>query len=304
MTLKQALLRCAIAISALVLAAGLVVNAALWLKPDLLRVWIDTCQKIQGDKALAIADVQKRFPEAVMLGPDAACGPDRPDEGIHHFRYRYELKHGAEQPRAGTAAPPATGFAMLSASLRFDHKPTLALVAIAGATMLGLMTLIAHWLPRRAGDCDGRWSRPATGVRSALAGVAVALVATAALPLAAGERSLNGEFLSVLAGYPAAMALFLVVLAPLVEERLFRGRLLAAFPDDRRAQIVGLLVTSGAFASLHALTPLLNPVIWTTLFLAAISFGIGYLLTRDWRYPAIQHSAYNLTLVVIGYGTS
>jgi hypothetical protein len=63
-------------------------------------------------------------------------------------------------------------------------------------------------------------------------------------------------------------------------------------------------VRSRPFASLNALTPLLPPVIWTTLFLASISFGIGYLLTRDWRYPAIQHSAYNLTLVVIGYGTS
>lgn len=294
-----------------VVASGLLVSFVLvTINPEWLVVQVDECLKYEGDPAVArtLLEAKEKKPLGlVALSPNEACGANNSESGGNYLRFGYTKLTSPEHDRIEwfqrwREARSAEHFQMVGYSQSFTYHavPDLAIwIAICSLITMWVLSEVLRSGPLIASQLG--WKRI---LSNAAVGAVLGAFAVVGLEFATEEAPPTAHLFEALASSSYLMILFLVFMFPVIEERRFRGRLLAVFPSNNLGRVIGLLVTAGIFASLHSVTPLLNPVVWTTLFLASISFGIGYLLTRDWRYPAIQHSAYNLTLVVIGYGTS
>ena len=102
----------------------------------------------------------------------------------------------------------------------------------------------------------------------------------------------SGEFAPRL-----VMILTAVVVAPLIEEFLFRGYL---YPVLRKylGALAGILLNAGLFAAMHAHLPSLAP-----LFVLAVCLTLAYEATGTILVPMAMHAlfnAFNVALLVLG----
>ena len=89
------------------------------------------------------------------------------------------------------------------------------------------------------------------------------------------------------------LLLLAVLLAPILEESLFRGCL---FPllARKAGNAVAVAVTAGVFALFHGPTDLAH---WISLGLTGITYGLIRVISGTTTGPALAHSAYNLVLL-------
>jgi uncharacterized protein len=141
-----------------------------------------------------------------------------------------------------------------------------------------------------------------TGVMVAIglaAGVAVAIVSftlNAIVVLLAGvEEPVEQQLLqdALAGGWPLALvALLAVVVAPVVEEVIFRGVLFRALAD-RINLTVGLVLSSAIFALIHIEVVLSQPFALVGLFTVGFLLALAYHLTGNLMVAVLGHAVFN-----------
>ncbi len=130
------------------------------------------------------------------------------------------------------------------------------------------------------------WIRPKPLQASASLGIGVTLGIVAALYQRAQLPAV---------GIPPSWPLVLLaaLLAPILEESLFRGCL---FPllASKVGDIVAVAITAGTFALFHGPTDLTH---WISFGLTGIAYGLIRVISGTTTAPAMAHSAYNLVLL-------
>lgn len=138
--------------------------------------------------------------------------------------------------------------------------------------------------------------------------IAVIFSAYALLPIANGLTNIISPFFGIEdlpiseegAGYNTvdysfvAIVLAAVVIAPVVEEVLFRGYLMTSLMANRVPTFLVVIVSSAAFAFLHQQYTLKGMVF---IFLISCFFAGLRLISRGVLLPIIAHFAYNAALV-------
>lgn len=76
------------------------------------------------------------------------------------------------------------------------------------------------------------------------------------------------------------------------EEALFRGYILQTFVRSELS-LVGVILTSLLFASVHNANPGATTLSWVNTFIAGVWFGVAYLKSRDLWLPFGAHLAWN-----------
>jgi len=183
--------------------------------------------------------------------------------------------------------------------------------AIVGSVLIGsyMLLLGAVWLSARA---SGFSLAAAVGMRR----VPIAPTLGVALVVAIGARMLTGLYAVVLqaAGFslpvedldptrllpstPLGVALTLglaCLIAPLVEEVVFRGILLSAL-HDRWGRTVAVLGSSAVFAALHVVPYSIPPI-----FVLALVLGRLFLTSRSLWTSIASHAVFNTIGIVAVY---
>ncbi len=88
------------------------------------------------------------------------------------------------------------------------------------------------------------------------------------------------------------LAIVATIMAPVVEETIFRGALLPAVAHEGTA-LRGLLLTSLLFAAMH-----LNAVAFLPLLVLSLACGLGYMATGSLLTPIVMHGLFNLVSLV------
>lgn len=86
--------------------------------------------------------------------------------------------------------------------------------------------------------------------------------------------------------------LLIFILGAAFEEAFLRGYLLQTLSRAKLA-LVGTILTSFIFASMHNANPGANPLSWINTFLAGIWFAVAYFKTRDLWFPFGIHLTWN-----------
>lgn len=106
-----------------------------------------------------------------------------------------------------------------------------------------------------------------------------------------------GEFIKVVSGSKhLLLSLVVVLLAPVLEELVFRGYLFQAWRNTRLGLSGTLLLTSAIFTSLHM--GQYNAIILAMLFVLSIVLGLAREKTDSVWVPVILHSVNNLASVI------
>lgn len=163
------------------------------------------------------------------------------------------------------------------------------------------VVLLVRWRSRAAlvgaPAADGRTLTVAGLAGAALGGLAL-WASTAFLP----DARVPG-FLELLLAQPyglLALSAVAIGVAPVVEELFFRRLLLQRFVAAGWP-IVGLLLTSVAFANLHlwqASDTASAVFVWTVVVIGSLLLSAVYLRTRSWRASAVMHATFNGTQVL------
>ena len=183
--------------------------------------------------------------------------------------------------------------------------------AITGGLLIGsyLLLLGAVWLSARA---SGLTLANAVGIRR----VSLLPTLAVAIAVALGARMLTGVYAMVLqaAGFklpiedldptrilpstPLGITLTLVLaclIAPFVEEVVFRGVLLSAL-NDRWGRGIAVVGSSAVFAALHVLPYAIPPI-----FVLAVVLGRLFLSSRSLWSSIASHAAFNTIGIVAVY---
>lgn len=184
------------------------------------------------------------------------------------------------------------------------------------AHLVVVQSLLFHWVGllavawflerRRLSWRSAFGLEPSTWGRDSLRGV---LILAGTMPILVGAAVIYNLFLQLL-GYQTSLQdvafiisgetspwlrayfVFLaVVLAPVVEEILFRGMLLPALAK-RFGVTAAVLVTAMVFSSIHAHVPSLVP-----LFILSASLSLAYLGTGSLVAPMVMHALFNSVTV-------
>lgn len=147
------------------------------------------------------------------------------------------------------------------------------------------------------GVCRGKTAREVffaiVGYLAAFPVICVAALLAGLLLTALGEEQTFQQVITMVVGPDQSiltrvyLCVLAVVVAPVVEEILFRGMALPVltryigFPSA-----VG--ITSVVFALMHGHVPSLAP-----LFVVAVAFSLGYTLTGSLRVPIVMHAVFN-----------
>lgn len=290
--LKRALLICGGSLAALVVFQALATWLVIRVVPEALSTRVAACAQIYGDAELALAHFEQSLVDFHRLeNPD--CISRTAELTAISYGYTDNGTVALDMP---------TGFELSSVRMDFQYEVGTALVfAMLAASQLGMLFL-AGWIRVDSGR-GPRAVGSAAIVGAAGVGMALAWVNQVIVASFTGGWSLNAAAISAALQYQRWLAWVLFVLiAPVVEEFFFRGRLLALFEGAWPVRLIGLVVTSSAFASMHAVSPLMNPGVWLAMALAGGVFGLLFLVSRDWRLSAVAHGAYNGLL--LGVGTS
>lgn len=106
----------------------------------------------------------------------------------------------------------------------------------------------------------------------------------------------------LLGAFPVVMTLTAVIGAPILEEYIFRGLLMASFPhQDRWAWVLLSGVASSALFGL-AHTGFAEPLAWVSYSLMGAVYVGAYAATKDLRYPILLHvinNAYGVIMVFL-----
>jgi membrane protease YdiL (CAAX protease family) len=128
-------------------------------------------------------------------------------------------------------------------------------------------------------------------------GIASLALATAIAMAGGGLRFTTfgpGEFSQVILTLIGSTGIFIV--AALAEEAFARGYLLQTM-SRAGLPVVGVLITSFAFAGLHVLNPNFSKGLpFVNLVIAGVWFGVAYLRTRSLWFPLGLHWAWNWAL--------
>ncbi len=135
----------------------------------------------------------------------------------------------------------------------------------------------------------------AWGVLGRLVQLGIATVTLIAMKVLGLELVPPAErFLPVQAWGWVAYVVLAVVIAPILEELIFRG-ILFPWLSARYGRLLGLLLSSGIFATMHGLHP--------SSLLSAFTFGIMlailYEEKKSLSAPIIAHGVLNLTAIVL-----
>jgi membrane protease YdiL (CAAX protease family) len=187
-----------------------------------------------------------------------------------------------------------TGFAVLVVSLPVQAAATLATLALLGRRHAGVR------FPAQVG-LAWRWGDAAWIAAGLVLQFLVAVVVGSLLNLLPGEPS-QQQVVEVASEVPRDWVLvvvfaLLVVVAPVVEEIVYRGVLLSRL---RRSMgpWPAILVAAGAFAAIHLVDPAAVYAV-PGLFLIGVALGWLALSTGDLGVPIAVHAGVNLTAVVL-----
>ncbi len=187
-----------------------------------------------------------------------------------------------------------TGFAVLVVSLPIQAAATLATLVLLGRRHAGV------WFPAQVG-LAWRWGDAAWIAAGLALQILVAVVVGSLLNLLPGEPS-QQQVVEVASEVPRDWVLvvvfaLLVVVAPVVEEIVYRGVLLSRL---RRSMgpWPAILVAAGAFAAIHLVDPAAVYAV-PGLFLIGVALGWLALSTGDLGVPIAVHAGVNLTAVVL-----
>lgn len=208
-----------------------------------------------------------------------------------------------------THSDPATLDEMFRAGRALGAHP-LALLQ-AGSGLLAALLLLGAWNDARRGEGlfpwgGGKWSRPVfaflallpfLGLSAWIARLLVEGLLGGSMPheLVSGLHLLDGvDFWG--------SVLILVLLAPLVEELLFRGAVFAAAGSvarraGRAPEATAVLFSTLAFTLLHP------PAVWLPLAVLGLALGLIRLHSGGLRDCILIHQAYNLTVLLITFPT-
>lgn len=166
-----------------------------------------------------------------------------------------------------------------------------------GAAMLPL--LIRRQLDRRLfgpAQPTGSWSALGLGLAAGIVtlfiayGVNIALVAVFGAENAVEQQliqdALTGGFSLLLAG------LLAIVVAPFVEEVVFRGVLFRSL-DDRFGLVVGAVLSSAIFAFIHVEVVTSQPLALGGLFAVGLVLALSYHFTGNLLIPILGHAVFN-----------
>ena len=90
------------------------------------------------------------------------------------------------------------------------------------------------------------------------------------------------------------VSFFVFAAAAAFEEALFRGYILQTFVRSELT-LLGVMLTSLLFASVHNANPSATALSWVNTFIAGVWFAVAYLKTRDLWLPFGMHLAWNWT---------
>lgn len=164
--------------------------------------------------------------------------------------------------------------------------------------VLALLPLLAAGRPynRLLGPTRTTGAMVAIGLAS---GVVVAILAytlnAIAVLLTGSEEPVQQQLLqdALAGGLPLALVVVLaVVVAPLVEEVIFRGVLFRAMAD-RINLGVSLVVSSAIFALIHIEVVLSQPAALVGLFTVGLVLAVAYHLTGNLMVPILGHAVFN-----------
>jgi membrane protease YdiL (CAAX protease family) len=128
-------------------------------------------------------------------------------------------------------------------------------------------------------------------------GIASLAIATAIATVGGGLSFTTfgpGEFTHVIETLIGSI--FVLIIAALAEEAFARGYLLQTM-SRAGLPVLGVLVTSFAFAGLHVLNPNFSKGLpFVNLIIAGVWFGVAYLRTRSLWFPLGMHWAWNWAL--------
>lgn len=185
-----------------------------------------------------------------------------------------------------------------------------------GGVILAILTygLLIYWLRRRVRSFTANVTPPDDNtplanrplkdrLRDLLPGVAIlavvqtistTLVTTGVITESANEQALD----AMMKGNEAVMALTTVLLAPIVEELIFRGLLMnVMFTQRTRAtQTFNVILSIGAFSMAHGPTTVVDFLIYAAL---GSAFALTYTKTRDLRCGIALHILNNAVAMFI-----
>ncbi len=173
---------------------------------------------------------------------------------------------------------------------------------------VALLPLLAAGRPynRLLGPTRTTWAMVAIGLASGIVVAILAYTLNAIAVLVTGsEDPVEQQLLqdALAGGLPLVLVVILaVIVAPLVEEVIFRGVLFRALAD-RINLGVGLVLSSAIFALIHVEVVFSQPAALVGLFTVGLVLAVAYHLTGNLMVPILGHAVFNaisvsLTVVV------
>ncbi|MEP7350663.1 MAG: CPBP family intramembrane glutamic endopeptidase [Sphingorhabdus sp.] len=194
------------------------------------------------------------------------------------------------------------GFAELSADLTFVALPTIWGLALASLTMLGLLWLYLRKDGRVAAIKLDRWSQISLGKTVGLAALAIGAgiafnhgYATYVIPDIKVQEMLRQLFAAIpdTAANYALLFTVIAIIAPILEELLFRG-LLQNSLANRLPVWAAILIASMVFGAAH-----LDFAAFPPLMAMGIAFGYLYHRTGSLRVNIAMHVVNNAAAMLL-----
>jgi len=125
---------------------------------------------------------------------------------------------------------------------------------------------------------------------------AVTFALGAGIGIAAGglSFSVNAAAAAGDIGWTLGVSFLVFAAAAAFEEALFRGYIFQTFIRSD-LKLLGVVLTSLLFASVHMGNPAVSTLAWLNTFIAGLWFAVAYLKTRDLWLPFGLHLAWNWT---------
>lgn len=214
-------------------------------------------------------------------------------------------RHASEEPLVQIPFDIRT--AEISSRWEFDFRIAspntliLALTIFPLGTSIFLVVLAGARLSSTAGRGGHVCARIINHLVAIGLGLVLGLSANAALYLqlldaADFDGFLQSYFIELISTIPLIFLIYGIAIGPLLEEFVFRGRLLRAF-DEAGWPILGVFVVSNFFALLHGGVIGWTSSAWILYFIGSSVLSLLYLRQRSWIACYVAHAVYNTTVL-------
>lgn len=172
-------------------------------------------------------------------------------------------------------------FLFFSLSLPFSRRPAMSSVRVPLAKAIGIgLFYFLCFIPPRLGIELG-WTH------------LLQWLSTMGLPVAMDEQDITGTLSSAPPAAYAALLLMAGVVAPIVEESIFRAGLFRFF-KGRMSPVAALVASSLIFSAMH-----MNLLVFPTLFFLGMALCLAYEATGSIKVPIAMHAIFNLNSILL-----